>query len=237
MSKALLLGPVRQESAPLRRKISSRLRQAIETGALPAGTRLVEKSLCTELNVSRTSLRESLRELEAEGLLASGPKGLIVAEIAQEEALNIYAVRGALEALVAEQFVARADDAAMAALETATGILAKAYRARKVEGIVAAKAEFYEVLCTGARNLIALEMLTRVNSRINRLRYLSLSRPRRAPESIAEIRDLVAALKRRDRAAARAIAAHHVNAAAEAALGRGYIDASAKGTDDEQGSL
>lgn len=234
MSKALLLGPVRQESAPLRRKISSRLRHAIETGELPAGTRLVEKELCAELNVSRTSLRESLRELETEGLLASGPKGLIVAEIPQEEALNIYAVRGALEALVAEQFVARADDAAIAALEVACGILAKAYKARKVESIVAAKAEFYEVLCTGARNLVALELLTRLNSRINRLRFMSLSRPRRAPQSIAEIRSLVAALKRRDAEAARAIATYHVNAAAEAALGGGYAGVSAKGADDER---
>ena len=217
----LVLGPVQQESAPLRRKISSRLRQAIETQALPAGTRLIEKNLCAELNVSRTALRESLRELESEGLLTNGPKGMVVAAISTEEAVNIYAVRGALEALVAEQFTKRASTTAMEFLEVATAILTKAYKARNVDRIVAAKAEFYEALCNGAGNLIALELLTRLNSRINRLRFTSLSRPRRAPASIAEIRELVAALKRRDGEAAKLIATQHVNAAAEAAIGVG----------------
>ncbi len=212
------LNPVQQESAPLRRKIANALRQAIESGAMPAGYRLIEKDLCAELNVSRTVLREALRELETEGLLANGVKGLIVAAISEEEAWNTYAVRGVLEGLVAEQFAARAKEDDLAALEAAGEFLAKAYKSRKIDRILAAKAEFYEVMCSGAGNTVALDMLSRINSRINRLRSLSLSRPNRNAASIAEIRDLIAALKRRDAAAAKQAALLHVAAAAKAAL-------------------
>lgn len=216
---ALGLGPLQQESAPLRRKIVLALRHAIETGTLTPGERLVEKDLCAELGVSRTSLREALRELESEGLVGNGTKGLVVTEISKEEALNVYAVRGVLEALVVEQFVQRADDNAMSLLETATAVLTKAYKTRKIENIITAKSEFYEALCTGAQNFVVLEILSRLNSRINRLRFASLSQPQRAPTSITEIQELVEALKRRDSKAAKTIAIKHISSAATAALG------------------
>ncbi|MFT4095626.1 MAG: GntR family transcriptional regulator [Rhodoblastus sp.] len=227
------LGPVRQETAPLRRKITSALRRAIESGALPPGSRLVEKDLCAELNVSRTSLRESLRELESEGLVTISAKGLVVTEISASEAQNIYAVRGVLEGLLVEQFARRATDAAMTDLDVAARELTAAYAEGAIDRIMAAKTEFYETLCAGADNFVVLELLSRLNTRINRLRFASLSRPRRAAVSIKEIHELVAALKRRDGAQAREIAVQHIDAAAEAALGSGYLETAVKeGRDD-----
>ena len=55
------LVPLQQPSAPLRSKIIAALRNAIETGVLVPGQRLIEKDLCEQLGVSRTSLREALR--------------------------------------------------------------------------------------------------------------------------------------------------------------------------------
>lgn len=220
MSRPLVLQPVEQVSAPLRRKIKKSLRQAIESQALPAGSRLVEKTLCEELNVSRSALRE----LESDGLVTNGPKGLVVASISGEEAFNIYAVRGALEALVCEQFTKLADAQAIASLEDAAEILAGAYINGDVDGIVAAKGEFYEVLCNGAHNLIAHDMLTRLNSRIRRLRFTSLSRPNRMSASFAEIEELVVALKKRNARAAKRIAELHVRNAARVALESGKED-------------
>src|SRR5262245_64227966 len=64
------LAALRQPSASLRSRIIDSLRQAIETGILEPGARLVERELCEQLQVSRTSLREALGELQAEGILA-----------------------------------------------------------------------------------------------------------------------------------------------------------------------
>lgn len=213
------LAPLRQEAAPLRRKIAATLRSLIETGALPAGTRLIEKELCAELAVSRTALREALRELESEGLLVAGARGLAVGGLSPAEAADIYAVRAALEGQVAEQFVARADAAALARLEAAADALRRAYEGGPIEPILAAKRDFYDCLCAGAANTVVPELLARLNSRISRLRVRSLADPGRSAASLAEIEALLAALWAGDAAAARAAAIRHVERAAAAALG------------------
>jgi DNA-binding GntR family transcriptional regulator len=213
------LAPLQQEAAPLRRKIAATLRRLIETGALPAGRRLIEKDLCTELGVSRTALREALRELETEGLLTAGARGLAVSCITAREAQDIYAVRAALEGLVAEQFAAQADAPALDRLNTAVESLRRAYEAQRIDRIIAAKREFYDCLCSGAGNSVVPELLARLNSRINQLRSRSLSSPQRGEESMREIDALVAALRLGNAAAARAAAVHHVEMAARAALG------------------
>lgn len=218
MAASAGLDPVLQEAAPLRRKISASLRRAVQMGVLAAGTRLVEKDLCQALNVSRTSLREALRELEAEGLLVRGPRGVAVAQITEAEARNIYSVRAALEGLTAGQFAATASDRDLAALDAVVEALARAYAENDFPAIIAEKDRFYEVLCLGAGNLVVRDLLTRLNSRINRLRSLSRSDPVRGVASLREIRAIAAALKARDAERAKAAAIHHVEMAAEAAL-------------------
>jgi hypothetical protein len=60
------LGPVRQETAPLRRRISSALRHAIEVGPLPSGSRLVEMESCAKLSVAEIAdLVEALKQRNA----------------------------------------------------------------------------------------------------------------------------------------------------------------------------
>ena len=212
------LDPVARESAPLRRKITASLRRAVETGALPPGARLVEKDLCLELNVSRTSLREALRELESEGLLATGSRGLTVAMITEREAQNIYKVRAALEGLIAEQFATSASDAHREELKNVVRALARAYRHNNFPAILSEKDRFYEVLCVGADNQTVLDLLTRLNARINRLRSLSRSNPKRGAASLREIKAITAAIGARDPEAAKAAAVEHVERAGEAAL-------------------
>ena len=70
------LVPIRVEAAPLRSKIIESIRHAIEHGVLKPGDRLIEKDLCERLEVSRTSLREALRELEAAREIHASTPGL-----------------------------------------------------------------------------------------------------------------------------------------------------------------
>ena len=94
------LAPLQQQSAPLRNKIILALRSAIETGLLQPGARLVERDLCEQLNVSRTSLREALRELQAEGVLThTDNRGLAVVVLSRDDAMNAYRLRAVVEAL------------------------------------------------------------------------------------------------------------------------------------------
>ena len=90
-------------SGDLRRLVEDKLRGAIASGRFQPGQRLVERELCELVGVGRTSIREALRQLEAEGLVHSIPnRGPVVSTISVAEARELYAVRALLEGDAAE---------------------------------------------------------------------------------------------------------------------------------------
>jgi DNA-binding GntR family transcriptional regulator len=213
------LAPVQHQSAPLRNKIIAALRGAIETGVLAPGTRLIEKDLCDQLNVSRTSLREALRELQAEGVFEPmSARGLVVNTISREDAENAYRIRSVLEALVVEQFIEKADEAAVRELVRRGDVLKRAYQAGQLETIIETKRAFYDRICTGADNAIAFDIINRLVLRTSSLRRHSLSRKERQLQSIKEIDRLISAIRKRDIDAARQAAIDHVRNSARFAL-------------------
>jgi DNA-binding GntR family transcriptional regulator len=214
------LSPVEHQSAPLRNKIIVALRSAIETGVLKPGARLVERDLCEQLNVSRTSLREALRELQAEGILfQTGARGLSVGVVDREEAANAYRIRTVLEALVVEQFIEHADERDLRDLVKDAETLKTAYRSGDVGRILVSKRQFYDRICSGARNALAFDMINRLVLRTSSLRSRSLARKPRQAQSIDEIDAIVEAIRARDVAAARRAAATHVENAMASAFG------------------
>lgn len=210
------LAPVEHQAAPLRSKIIAALRSAIETGVLQPGARLVERDLCAQLNVSRTSLREALRELQAEGILfQSGARGLSVGVVDREEAANAYRIRGVLEALAVEQFIERAGENDVKSLVRDAEALKTAYRSGDVAKILGAKRRFYDRICSGAQNALAFDLINRLVLRTSSLRSRSLARKERQTQSVVEIDAIVEAIRARDVEAARRAAAAHVNSGME----------------------
>ncbi len=218
------LAKLSQQSAPLRNKIIAALRAAIETGVLAPGTRLVEKDLCEQLDVSRTSLRESLRELEAEGILEhSSNRSLTVANISREEAENVYRIRAVLEALVVEQFIEKASDSELQALISDAETLKAAYRDGELVEMLRAKRAFYDRICSGAENAVAFDIINRLVLRTSALRSRSMLRGERQAQSVMEIDTLVQAIAKRDIKAARRAARAHVTNSARSSLGHDVV--------------
>ncbi|BBK36746.1 GntR family transcriptional regulator [Allostella sp. ATCC 35155] len=206
-------------AAPVRRQVAKVLREAITSGRFGQGQRLVEKELCELLGVSRPSVREALRELESEGLIEIIPnRGPLVKRLTAADAASVYQVRAALEAMAARLFVECASDEQVADLEGSVEALAAAYATQDVAQILAAKQVFYDVLITGTGNNVLRSLLRSLNDRITMLRRVTLSSPTRAAESIREIRDIMAAIRRRDADAAFAASLHHIQEAAKVAL-------------------
>ncbi|MBS0124325.1 GntR family transcriptional regulator [Thetidibacter halocola] len=213
------LTPIRQEVAPLRTRIIESMRRAIERGFLKPGERLVEKDLCEQLGVSRTSLREALRELEAEGVIAQAPaRGLVVAKISRRDAENIYLIRGDVEALIIGQFINLASDAQIAEALENCDTLIDAYKQGEFADIVEAKRAFYAHICEVAGNGVAMDLLSRLTLRTAQLRSHSVVRKERQAQSVQEIHALAEAIRARDSDAARHAAKTHVENAARSAL-------------------
>ncbi|HEX4040234.1 MAG TPA: GntR family transcriptional regulator [Xanthobacteraceae bacterium] len=205
-------------AAPLRREIESRLRAAITQGRFQTGERLIERELCEMLRVSRPSLREALRQLEAEELVTLVPnRGPIVSEVSIDEACEIYEVRAMLEGLAARLFIRRAGDADITALRKALQELKKAAGGQSAESLLDLKNSFYDVLLTGCGNRVLRRVLSQMHNRIRLLRATTLAG--RTKAALAEIGKIVGAIERRDEAAACAASIDHIESAAEWAIG------------------
>jgi GntR family transcriptional regulator, trigonelline degradation regulator len=216
---------VERAPAPIRSRVLDNLRQAILDRKLAPGQRLIERELVELTGVSRTSIREALRELAAEGLVTTIPnKGTIVAQVSVEEARQLYRVRAALEALAGRLFVENATDAQRRQLTTSFRAVERA--ASKDSSIwLAAKDKFYDVLFEGGGNEALRSISNQLHARINLLRSLSLTRPGRAAEAVAELADIVAAVAANDAEAAAKACGRHVDNAGEAAFGQLALEA------------
>lgn len=206
-------------AAPLRQQVVDIIREAIAVGRLAPGSRLVERDLCEMTGVSRTLIRETLRQLESEGLIDVIPnKGPIVAKITARQAREMFQLRAELEGLASQLFAELATDAQLKALQDAFAKLREAYVSADSIKMLAAKSHFYDCLVDGSGNETLGTMLRQLQARAMVLRATSLSQPGRTAESEREIAELMKAIKKRDGAAARKASIAHITKAAQAAL-------------------
>jgi DNA-binding GntR family transcriptional regulator len=208
-------------AAPLRDQVSSALRQAIVERELPPGQRLVERELVDRLQVSRATVRESLRELEAEGLVTVIPqRGAVVATISLQEAADIYEARAAIESLLVRRFVERAGDEHLDRLAGALDQLRDAtVSGQPIREILNVKSRFYDVLVDGADSAVLATMLSSLQARVSVLRARSLTHEGRPMESLGEVQTLVKAISARDADEAARLCAEHVRNAARTGMG------------------
>lgn len=208
-------------AAPLRTQVLDVLRDAILTVKFAPGQRLIERELIEMTGVSRTTIREALRELTAEGLVAAVPqKGAIVVALSSDEAQELYDLREVLEGHLVQRFVERASDGQIVALRRAYTGLADVVDAHGgTLELLRVKDRIYDVLLSGAGNSALRASLNQIHARVSLLRASSLSAgPSRHSEMLAELRRVVEAVEARDAASAVAAMTEHVRAAAVAGL-------------------
>lgn len=206
-------------AAPVRAQVLHNLREAIFTRTFAPGQRLIERELCELTGVSRTSVREALRQLESEGLVVLIPnQGPVVAMMTAEQAADLYDVRAVLEALAARRFASTATDAEIAELSAVVDRVQRLVAAGDMLEVVAAKDGFYGVLLRGPKNEIVRSVLGSLHARIAYLRATSLRRQERAVEMVDELRAIVEAIAARDPDLAAELCKQHVEAAAAAAM-------------------
>lgn len=206
-------------AATLRHSVTESIRNAIAAGYFKAGDRLPERELCELTGVSRTLVREALRQLESEGLILVLPhRGPLVARVSRRQAEGIYQVRVELEGLACTLFAENATDHERADLRAALESLRQAMETGDSMERLKAKNAFYDRLIDGAHNEALGISLKMLNARVMMLRATSLQAPGRAKESIRELSELLEALMARDPVKARWLGEAHVRNAAVAAL-------------------
>jgi len=208
MSKTPLL-EITKQAAPLRQQVEGALRQAIVDGRFRPGQRMTERELTTMLGVSRTLLREALRQLESEGLISVIPnRGAVVRELSAEDIEELYAIRAVLEGLAARSFAQKANAYSLRLLGDAQVEAVAAYKSDDAERALQAKNRFYELMVAGAGSSSLSAMLATLHSRIRQWRAIGMTHPQRSPQRSTEAIDgltaIWTAISQRDAVAAEA---------------------------------
>lgn len=203
---------------PIRDQIADILRTAIVNLEFAPGQLLVERNLCELTQASRPSVREALRQLEAEGLVEShNGRGTVVRVISADEAAQVYEVRAELEGLAAGLFTERSLPAQREQLEeTLVALRSAIAEGTSSRQILDAQADFYRVLFEGSGNPFLERTVQGMQVRIAQLRATTLGLPGRADESLREFEVIVERIAAGDRAGARRAAREHVRAAGSA---------------------
>lgn len=212
----------RIEKAPqtLRDIVQERMRTAIISGHFAPGERLVERPLCDQLGVSRTVVRETIRFLEAEGLVEIlSNRGPIVARLDWPQAKQIYDIRKQLETAAAMACAADYGAGFPQRLGRALAGLRISLTGSEPALMFKASTDFYQLIFEEARHEVAWEIVQRLNGRISRLRALTLSAKNRTTSGLSHMTTIHDAILSRDTAnAQRAVEIHITDAAALAQI-------------------
>lgn len=217
-SDAKILPKIEKAPQTLRDIVQERMRAAIIEGHFAPGERLVERPLCEQLGVSRTVIRETIRYLEAEGLVDIIPnRGPIVARLDWHQARQIYDIRRQLEgSAVAACALSSSDQFAQNLTSALSGIEAT-FDDKTWSNLLQATTHFYEIIFTQADHTVAWEIVQRLNGRISRLRALTLAAKDRARPGFSHMTAIHDAILGQDPdVARRAVHAHIDDASATA---------------------
>lgn len=168
---------LRIESPPLtlREICLEKVRDAIITGYFPSGKRLVERTLCEELGVSRSVVREVIRYLEAEGLVEILPnKGPIVSLLDWNTASQIYEIRLLLEQSAVADCTKKLTAKTQKQLLQLLADFEAAFKEDNINQIIQNSTRLYQLIFATAEHFIAWEVVQRLNGRISRLRAMTM---------------------------------------------------------------
>jgi DNA-binding GntR family transcriptional regulator len=194
--------------------VAAKLRAAILDGSLPAGTKLVESELAERFGTSRGPVREAIRELAREGLVAELPRrGSVVSTMTARDLAEIYAIREGLELSASRAVVTRAGVAGLTSLEDSLELMEQVRGSGADYGVIAEHDfDFHRRLVSLAGNrrmaeinetmLTQSAVLLRLAAEVNPTLRSDLDRPVH--------QELVDALRARDlERAQRAVGAHY----------------------------
>ena len=187
------IAPLLHES--LGERVYRTVRDLILSQVFPPGSKLNVEQICRDLGVSRTPVWDTMRRLESEGLVNTVPRhGVFVLNYGADQIRDLFAVRGALEALAVRQAALHRDPDSCADLEGAMKEMERAAAAVEIDLYSRAAIEFHDRVLEAARNRVLSRLLENVYAQILVLRLRSLYLPERVASSVAEHREIFEAV-------------------------------------------
>jgi len=186
------------------------LREVILSQRLPAGKVFTEEDLAGVFSVSRTPVREAVQRLIGEHLLERRGRRIVVSAMSPAEVLEIYDVRGALDALAARLATEHATPPEIAQLRWLNEQMRAAVDADDVSGSFRLNLEYHDYLARMSRNEFLLRQVRMVQDRVRRFPHTTFEFSGRPDQILHEHQRILDAIEAGDSAAAAAAANDHI---------------------------
>jgi DNA-binding GntR family transcriptional regulator len=197
---------------PQGRSAYDRLLDEIRTGRLPPGARLREADLAARLGISRTPVREAIRQLEAEGLVVHEARsGASIRRLDHAEVMELYEMRSVLEGTAARMAARSAADVELAELKALNMEMAGAVNDPERTGRL--NRQFHATLLNAARNRFLSRAMATLQRTLLILGPTTLADPDRAEQALLEHGRILKALAARDMVEAELAMRSHIEMA------------------------
>jgi DNA-binding GntR family transcriptional regulator len=185
------------------------LRHGIVHGDLAPGQRLRSDALATEMRVSRTPVREALRKLEAEGLVAhSGPR-LVVRALSEQDLTELFYVREALEGMAARLAAENATPSEIEQVRELLDDMEIVHQRGDLGALRRLSGMFHQLVCRASHNNRLLESLQSLLDHVRQMQTSTLYQEGRPADALKEYRALLQAIEARDADRAETLAREH----------------------------
>ncbi len=197
---------------PLRELVYEEIKNKILKGEIAPGTRMMEEEIAENIGVSRTPIREAIRQLEKEGLVTLKPrKGAYVSDIIKKDMIEILEVRETMEGLAAGYAALRMTAEEKEKLSVVAEKFAEAVRNGKTEEMISLDTEFHHLVVIGADNKTLTKMVEQLQEMVLRFRYLHYDDFKRAELMVEEHKEILEAIDTSDEKRARNAAFVHID--------------------------
>ena len=176
----------------MKHQIYQILKKEICDGNFPPGQWLQEKELAEKLNVSRSPVREALKQLVDEGLAIEYPnKGVLVKEFTVKDIEEIYEVRILLESYAIKNSVKTITTSNIRELMEILHVLTKQYENNDLASYIETDTQLHQYIITLGGNSIVSDIYKRIYSQSQQFRIYSLTTKRRFDDSVIEHKQVV----------------------------------------------
>lgn len=187
------------QNRPIKDVVYESIRKTLIENKVPVGERFIEKEYSDRLNISRTPVRESLKQLEAEGLVRYIPRlGVVVNRITKEDVIEIYKIRSSLELLVATEAMKHITQSDVDRIKKLLEETERANLDNDIKLVVKLFSEFNSNLYDLSKMKILPNMISNLNNYLHRFRVISIEDHIRREKAIKEHEQILQSIVNRD---------------------------------------
>lgn len=195
------------------------IRRRILDGEFPPSSPLSEYQLAASLNLSRTPVREAVKQLEKEGLVWSVPnKGTFVAELTAHDIMEIYQVRERLEGLAARVAAEQMPEEEIRQLEKEIALANELEAAGKINEVLQCDIRLHRLIVAAPQNARLCAILSNLEDQMYRVRSIFTQSPEWLSLTMHDHALIVQKIRERDGAGAETAMARHLRSACERAV-------------------